>query len=458
MFPTRRPAAIVLFVWTVAAIGSPSSAQISDNMTLLGSLQEYGQYSDSWGYTDPTGREYAIVGTVAGTTIVNVTNPATSYETGFIPGPASTWRDMKTYDRYAYIVSEGGGGMQIVDLNDPENPQPLTSYLGFTTAHNIYIEEATARAYVCGANNARGFHVIDLTNPTQPQALGSYTTTYVHDLYVRDNIATIAEIYEGTFSILDVTNPANPVLLAGPISYPGSFTHNAWLTGNGDYLLTSDEVVGARVRIWDVRNLAGISQVGSYQAPVADSIVHNVIVRGNLAYISYYSEGVRVIDVSDPTLPEEIGYYDTWTGPSGGYNGAWGVYPFFPSGNIVVSDIESGLFVLSLDSGGPITGIGEEGDLPERARVSPLESYPNPFNPSTRLRFELFTPGLARLAVHDLRGRKIVDLIDGELAAGVHTVSWDGRDAAGQVVASGVYMAALNAGGEQRRLKLVLTK
>jgi choice-of-anchor B domain-containing protein len=345
----RSSLAVGIVASALLGIGAAAHAQTSSNMTLLGHLDSYPAYSDIWGYTDPLGREYAIMGTRQGTTIVNVTDPATAYETGFIAGAGSAWRDMKTYGHYAYVVTEGGGGMDIVDLSDPENPVELTPYTGFSSAHNIYIEEATARAYPCGTNNAQGFWILDLSDPEHPVPVGSYAASYVHDLYVRDNVGFLAEINAPSFSIFDLTNPTAPLRLAGPVTYPGAFTHNTWLTDDGKYMLTTDERVGGHVRIWDIQNFLSISQVAEYQAPVTGSIVHNVTVRGDRAYVSYYSEGVRVVDIAQPDAPSEVGFYDTWAGSSGGYNGAWGVYPYLPSGHVLVSDIETGLYVFSVD-------------------------------------------------------------------------------------------------------------
>jgi hypothetical protein len=84
-------------------------------------------------------------------------------------------------------------------------------------------------------------------------------------------------------------------------------------------------------------------------------------------------------------------------------------------------------------------------------------NVPNPFNPSTRLAFELAAPGRTRLAIYDVRGRWVRTLSDAAFAAGPHTLAWDGTDARGSSVASGVYFARLTSGGKVavRRLLLV---
>ncbi len=338
----------VLFGFFAAGSIAPAAAQISENVLFAGNVDDHTEYSDIWGYTDEFGAEYAILGEIDGTAIINVTDPATAYETGFIQGVSSIWRDMKTYGDYAYVVTEGGGGMHIIDLTDPENPVLAATYTGFDSAHNIYIEEAAGRAYACGTDIANGgIHIMDLTvDPTAPVALGNWSTTFVHDLYVRNGIAYLAEINEPSFTIVDLNVPTAPVVLGGPVTYPGAFTHNTWITDDAQVLLTTDELLGGKVRLWDISDLGTITQIGEYQAPETNSIVHNVTVKGSLAIVSYYSEGLRIADISDPTTPIEVGFYDTFTGASGGFDGAWGVYPYLPSGRVLISDIQTGLWIL----------------------------------------------------------------------------------------------------------------
>ena len=100
---------------------APLPAQ-GDGVVLLSKVDTGADYNDIWGYTAPDGREYAIIGTTAGTYFYNATDPTAPYEVAYISGPTSMWRDMKTWSHYAYIVTEGGGGMQIVNLANPDNP------------------------------------------------------------------------------------------------------------------------------------------------------------------------------------------------------------------------------------------------------------------------------------------------------------------------------------------------
>jgi choice-of-anchor B domain-containing protein len=171
--------------------------------TLLAKIKQYSEYNDIWGYTAPNGDEYAIVGTTTGTAFYNCTDPTSPYNVGFISGPNSIWRDMKTYGEYAYIVTEGGGGMQIVDLSNPENPSLVktwgTQY--WTNAHNIQIDVADAKAYACGTN--KGLRVMDISNPTNPSLWATKSSPYIHDLHVQNGKAHLGEIYDGPNQLPD---------------------------------------------------------------------------------------------------------------------------------------------------------------------------------------------------------------------------------------------------------------
>jgi choice-of-anchor B domain-containing protein len=340
----------VLAIAGATILAPPARAQLSRNVILHSQLDEHSQYADIWGYTDPGGDEYALVCTTFGLSVINVSDPKNPYETGFVPGPVSTWQDVKTYQSYAYFVNESSGGLAIVDLSDPENPVSAGSWTGsgFHDAHNLYIEESTGRAYIAGSENTGGVRIVSLANPTSPVQVGQWNTAYFHDVYVQDNVLYGAAIYVDTLYLLDVSDPANVTILGSVGNYPGAFTHNVWATPDGDYCMTTDEQVGSRCIMWDVSNPANIVQTDDY-VPNPNTIPHNAIIEGGLAFISHYTIGVRIVDVSNPFDIVEVGYYDTNpTDNSGNFRGCWGVYPFFQTSPnlIVASDFTRGLFVL----------------------------------------------------------------------------------------------------------------
>jgi choice-of-anchor B domain-containing protein len=369
----KRVIPMISFCFLLAILTIPAFAwaQGSFNMTQVGGQDIHNGYNDIWGYTvvNPgipaqVGQELAIVGTIGGTSVVNVSDPANVVETGFIAGPNSTWRDIKTYDQWAYVVTEGGGGLQIIDLTDITAPFLAATYVGFNSAHNLYIEEATARAYICGTDSENhGVIILDLSNPVAPVQIGVWNATAVHDLFVRNNIGYLSEFSAQTFTIVDFTNAAAPTVIGGPITYPTAATHNTWTTDADDYLLTTDEAVDGHVLIWDIRNLQAITKVAEYQVATPGAIVHNLTVKNDVAYISYYTEGTRVVDLSDPVHPVEVAWFDNYTAPNTGYNGIWGIYPYLPSGRIIVSDISQGLLILEESAWGRIGGIAiDSGD------------------------------------------------------------------------------------------------
>jgi choice-of-anchor B domain-containing protein len=357
-----------LFVASALLLALPMDAgsQAASNMTLLANKDDFAQYSACWGYNAPDGRVYALLGANTGTAIYNITDPRNPVFRGLIAGPTSSWREMKTYGPYVYVTTEGfisspPSGLQIISMVDPENPLLVGVYnTTFNTAHTLYIDEASARAYINGSRDqtalqrhggaiSTGMRILDLSNPTAPQDLGAYTQVYIHDSYVRDNICWGAAIQDPTPSIriLDVSNPA-AVQPLQTVFYPNAGTHNTALTEDSGYLATSDETHGFTMRIWDVRNLNNIQQVAEYHAGGAfsSSIVHNVHIRGPLAYVAHYTAGTRVLDIDDPTAPTEIGYYDTYSQDNSfNYRGNWDVWPFAQNGAIVSSDISNGLFV-----------------------------------------------------------------------------------------------------------------
>lgn len=341
-------------------LGVQSNAQL--NMSLIGQYSypgNRGDCSDIWGYVDGTGKEYAIVGNQTGTSIMDISNPANPVEVFYTAGANSIWRDIKVWGTTAYITNESGGGMKIIDLSNL--PGPITagnvsqftgSTYPFTTAHNLYIDEQ-GKGYIVGANNGVGGAIIlDLnTNPLAPIELGRYDDYYVHDAFVRGDTLWGGAINDGFFVAVNVSNPSSCVTMATHLT-PSTFSHNCWLSDDGNTVFTTDEVSGAYVAAYDVSNLSNITALDQVQSSPGNGVIpHNVFVKGNYLFTSYYRDGVVVHDASNPSNIVEVGNYDTSPAFSGdGFNGCWGVYPYLPSGNIIASDIENGLYVLGFNA------------------------------------------------------------------------------------------------------------
>jgi choice-of-anchor B domain-containing protein len=330
------------------------------NITLGANLPYPGQsLANIWGFVDTLGNEYALVGASNGLSVVNVTNPNSPFQVAQIPGSVSAWREIKTWGRYAYVTTEGGSsGLQIVDLRNLPGTnlpsvywKPVINGDTLETIHALHVE--AGRAYLYGSNvGAGGILIADLTTPMAPVYLGRYNSAYVHDGYVRNNRCYAGRIYAGECTVIDVSNPATPTVLQS-WQTPGQFTHNTWLnTASDSYCFTTDEVTNSVLCSYDITNLANVNPLDQIQSqnPGSGSIVHNThIINKNgkdYAVTSWYRDGIVITDVSNPANMVNTGWYDTYTQGSGdGFDGCWGVYPFLPSGTIVASDIDNGLFV-----------------------------------------------------------------------------------------------------------------
>jgi len=327
------------------------------NVELLGHLAYNQNLSDVWGYVDEEGNEYALVGVYNGFSVVNVTDPQNPEEVYFKPGPNSIWRDIKTWGDYAYVSNESAQGVLIVDLSPlPNGPiTTTTNFTGssfpFTTSHNLYIDEF-GKMYIFGANSGSGGAIIcDVTaDPMNPTELGRFNNFYLHDGMARGDTLWGAAIYEGLLAAINVSNPANPFIM-GTVSTPGQFAHNAWVSDDGSHVFTTDEISSGYIGAFNVTNLSNMYETDRVQSnPGSGVIPHNVHVRNDFLITSYYSDGLVIHDAINPNTITLVGYYDTSPNYSGnGFNGCWGAYPFLPSGNILATDIQEGLYVLGFN-------------------------------------------------------------------------------------------------------------
>lgn len=354
------------------------------NMTLLSNLDYNSlhatELNDIWGYVDETGKEYALVGTKKGTSIVDVSNPASPVEVFWLPGMNSTWRDLKVWDNHLYVTTEAQQGLTIIDLTPlPQSTNlPSVIYQGPTgagnqwkSAHNLYIDE-NGYAYIFGANRGNGGVIIlDVhTNPMAPIEVGVFDDWYAHDGYARNDTLFGAHVSDGIFSVVNVVDKANPILL-GVKSTPNFFTHNIWESADGTHVFTTDEKSGAFIAAYDITNTSSMIETDRIQSnPGSGVIPHNAHTLGDFVVTSYYRDGVTIHDVSRPNNLVEVGHFDSSPLSGNGFNGCWGVYPYLPSGNIIISDIENGLFVLGATY---VKGCYVEGVVTDSVTTNPLQ-------------------------------------------------------------------------------------
>ena len=352
--------------------------------------------NDIWGFRDlNTGREYAFMGLQNGVAIVDITDPTAPEQVAFGSGASTTWRDTNIYQfydsaakrwrAYAYVTADGiQDPLMVLDLSRlPNGVERVDFTSDFRAAHNGYLVNAdytfgiaqrneSVRLAVSGSSlgTPRGsYRLYSLAQPRNPQLASESTSGYSHDLAsfaIKDarknsqcvNAAAasacevIADFNENTVDVWDVTNASSPQLL---VSHPYgnvAYTHSGWWSEDGRHLFLQDELDEQRLglpttlRTFDMSNLRAPAPVGTWTGPT-NAIDHNGYVRGNRYYMSNYSEGVTILDTTNPASLQRVGYFDTYpAGSPTSFVGAWGVYPFFESGTIAVSDINTGLYLL----------------------------------------------------------------------------------------------------------------
>ncbi len=383
---------IILAILTVLQV-SLSLAQNSFNMDSLFNWQDpflipssahFNTYNEIWGYAK-SGAEYAIIGSSAGTHIFDVTVPSASAEVEFIEGAvtgaAIVHRDYHDHDDYLYMVcDEGPSTLQIADLRFLPDSAPVVydSDALFPRSHNIFIDTSSARMYVCGGTLP--FAVYSLENPTAPTLLVDCAADipfwsaigYVHDTYVRGDTAYLNAGFEGLY-VVDFSDLNNIQMLGSIDVYEQSgYNHSGWLMKDQPYYALADETHGMDVKILDVSDFTDMEVEDTIGANVHQfSIPHNLIYRDNLLFVSFYFDGLYVFDCTNPEHPILAGFYDTSTEThqNGVYRGCWGVYPFLPSGNILASDMQTGLWVFGSES---LSGVEDASSNQD------FNVYPNP--------------------------------------------------------------------------------
>jgi len=341
-------------------------------LTTFGSAQG----NDCWGWTDPdSGKEYALMGLNDGTAFIDISDETNLLYLGKLPTATenSSWHDIKVYKDHAFIVSEAQGhGMQVFDLtrlrnagNTPQTFDADVHYTDFGNAHNIVINETTGFAYPVGSNTFNGgAHFINIQDPKNPMAAGGHAANgYTHDAQVityngPDPDYQGSEIYIGSnedrVAIIDISDKQNPSEIS-TITYSNTvYTHQGWFTEDQKYFIVGDELdeadfgFNSRTLIFDFTDLDNPVLHHTYNGTTA-AIDHNGYVLGNSFFLANYTAGIRVLDISgiEGKNVVEEGFFDTFpTDDNAGFSGVWSVYPYLPSGKIIVSDINRGLFVI----------------------------------------------------------------------------------------------------------------
>jgi choice-of-anchor B domain-containing protein len=451
---------IILFISSSVNI----SSQSVNNMRLLGNLNSYiqtGFYSACWGYTAPDGREYAMLGCNAGTSFVDITDTNNIREVDFVAGLNSCCREMKTYSHYAYVVADQTpNGVQIIDLQYlPDSVHLANTYFfpGFTAGHTIQVESPSKPYLYIHAGNylIGGLFVLDLSiNPEQPVKRGEWEIYVVHDSRVVNDTIWACNIYDppGTISIIDATNKDNLRTITSWVNAPQPGPHNIAFSKDRKFALVTDELgpQPRQLKIWNVEDINNVVLASTWQPTgINTSVVHNVEVYGDYAVIAHYTAGLRIVDISDPYNPREAAWYDTYTFNNGfSFEGCWGAY-VFPSGKIIASDMQFGLFVFRTSF--PINQQGQGEVIPQVYSLK--QNFPNPFNPKTTIQVDLPNDGFISLVVYNTLGQRVITLLDGFATKGTKRVSFDGAN-----LPSGIYFCKLTTSEYTESRKMALVK
>ena len=333
--------------------------------------------NDIWGWTDThNDKEYALMGMTNGTAFVDVSDPQSPVFLGRLPTETSesVWRDIKVYRDHAYIVADAAGahGMQVFNLtrlrglSGPAEWSPDLVYDGFEHAHNLAINEATGFAYAVSTDTCgHGLHIMNIQTPINPMFAGCHDDATTHDTQCvvyrgpdaehRDKEICFSS-NEDHFEMVDVTDKSATLRLSSS-RYPQlGYVHQGWLTEDHRYFLLGDELdesnfsLSTRTHVFDVSDLDEPAHLFAHDLGTT-AIDHNLYVRGNRVFEANYQSGLRVLELGEVANREitEIAFFDTFPGGDGpGFDGAWSVYPYLPSGTLIVSDIQNGLFVLSM--------------------------------------------------------------------------------------------------------------
>jgi choice-of-anchor B domain-containing protein len=408
---------------------------INPNNSAIGIGPDDRRYSGCWGWhQQSTNKEYAIVGSSSGTYFIDVTNPSTPTVSAFVQGKSScTWREIKTYQNYCYIVSDDGApnAFQIVDMSALPSTVSLVynSKNLFERGHTIWIDNdkmyVGGVTYMSGSNPASSpMNVYSLANPASPvllrqvsQDIQSTIFNYVHDMFVRNDTVYASTGGNGLY-VLKFNSSNNTFTQLG--SFTGyesaGYNHSSSLTKNGKYLMFCDEVPEALpIHFVDVQNLGNIQPVKTFK-PAQKTTPHNPYIIGdNFAIVSCYQDGLMIYDISQPNTIGFAGYFDTY--PQGGantgnysdspYRGNWGAYPYLPSGIIIANDMQNGVFILDATTAYTNTVKNPLGIQTNLSTENNIIVYPNPA--SNRISINYQTANNTHLEIKNIVGQVVFE-------------------------------------------------
>lgn len=447
MKPTFLLTFLCLSIWASAQKEAVVVGRWSDT-ALVGSNTYNNTYNEVWGLV-VNGSEYAVIGSTAGTHFIDV---ATAQEVAFVAGAAQggtiIHRDYHDYNGYLYAVSdEGNSTLQIIDFSGLPNSVSVVYDNDnlIKRSHNIFIDTATARLYALAVRTPTAYEamaIYDISTPTAPVFLGAYNNfggisiNHVHDAYIQNDTAYLNCGYQGFF-IMDFSDLNNVQSLGTMTTYPGQgYNHSGWIDTRGGYYYMGDETHNSPVKVVSISDFSDLQVVKTMDAGATHSfpIPHNQIYHNGYLFVSYYYDGLQIFDVTNPLQPTKAYYYDTYAPASQqSYEGAWGVFPFLPSGKVLVSDMQSGLYIFDL-SINTNTNVTEE-------LTTTVKVFPQPFEEVLQIEVaHTAAAEKAQIVLMDISGRIVADLGQHQIQTGENRLSLPTNPN----LAKGMYLLTIN--------------
>ena len=382
------------------------------------------KYQGVWGWVDTTdsNKEYAIIGSSSGTNIVDISNPSTPVMVDYVAGKNNLciWREYKTYGNYLYAISDDAqpNSFQIIDLSYlPDSVHVIhdTTTI-FERAHTLYVDgnHLYCASVTTGDFQHYSMAVYSLDDPAQPQLLRTLNQddsliSSVHDMFVRNDTVYASCGYQGLF-IYKFNPDTTFSLISSYTSYPDQgYNHSSFLTPDGKSLVFCDEVPrNLPIKVIDVSDLQNISLESSFRSTDGPTPHNPYIIGDHRVVIAYYQDGVQIYDIKNPAAPTRMGYFDTDTldGPLNNYNpngtayhGCWGAYVDLPSGVLLASDMQNGLFVLDATLALDIKN--------NEQKTSAISVFPNPSESTINIDFKASAKNSSAVEIFDIAGRKL---------------------------------------------------
>jgi choice-of-anchor B domain-containing protein len=427
---------ILLFSLTLLSTIVSAQTYPSQNISLLGHIDpntytagiggDNRKYAGCWGWKQPvTNNEYALAGGSNGTYFIDISLPSSPSLCAFVNGVSQncTWRELQTYQNYCYVVSDQcePNAFQIIDMS--ALPSTVTvvhnSASLFKFGHTIYIDNARmyigSVTYSTGANSS--MNVYSLATPTAPVLLRELKQDYplvntVHDMHVRNDTIFASCGDQRLYVFAYLPGPNTFTMLGSYSTYQGAgYNHSSSWTANRKHLVFTDEVPASLpIKLVNVENMQNIQPVAIFN-PHPQTTPHNPYVLGNdFAFVTSYQDGLNLYNISTPANPFLAGYFDTH--PQGGFNvgdyggqnyrGNWGAYPYLPSGKIIATDMQNGVFILDPGAAYIFSGVEER-----NAAQANFFFYPNPASDKAALIYQVHQP--VKLQMKNLLGQIIFE-------------------------------------------------